>query len=589
MKGACIVPEPQDKMTSPVGGYIHPVAYAQRHIVSLKGVGKWSGAEIAEHFKHNRILQKGFLTRDPKEVVDDAILCKEDWLTDIVCPSVKAALTLHIAKNLVVRYKVSEEDFNQKTQEVLNDFLVNKFDVISKIESEIEGRLIKKEKDIAEAALKRFQEKYPGENKDMQDTEREKILEAFKRVQKDIEKRKITHTVIAEFESIDHYMAINQEKFKLAEKTFKPKKKNIDRVYLGAAGSGKSTIMRQQMRNKADKENMVILATDSYRGVTGPGSEFEAHERIETDQVFIRTQDTAYMIKELVQAELEKVEKSGKRPDILIDGVTLEGWHRKLLVGNQKTIAAVAALDDVSLVAGRAHRRALDPEAGPADKGRQVNTTALLKGHSEASKYWLMGTPKGVSTDVYDTNVSAGTTPKLIGRIHYNVIEGGKLINAIDVIDLSKIARFLGKANLNPKAADKADLYSDPQKVYKKFTYTDTYKAEEILKAVRSGPSNDKFPKPTFTINLLSANGDHYAVICEDNGELQLRVKNQKAYEKALQGEQGSILREITARIVNKEKTLEEAHDKTLVFGRTRLDKAVEKAIRVNDTPKPKL
>lgn len=583
--------------------YIHPSAYSQRHIVSLKGISQWSDSEREAHFKHNRILQEGFLTRDAKEVVNDAILCKEDWLTDIVCPSVQASLALHIATNLVVTYTVDEADLNAKTREIMNN-LTQDATRIPELEAEIDKELNTEEKksQIEQAALKRFTasaekrfaEKYPKEDiknpknkeilealKDINNPENTGTLAAFRRIQKDIEQKKITDEIVAAY--VDKAMRENKDTFGLTEKQTKEKGQNTDNVYLGAAGSGKSTIMRQQMSDKNAKEHMVILATDSYRGVTVPG--FEQRENAtETDQIFIRTQDTAYMIKELVRGKLKTLEK---RPDILVDGVTLEGWHRDLLLGNKKTISNIAALDDASLVAGRAYNRALDPNAGPADKGRQVHTTALFKGHGDASKFWLSGVPKGVDTEIYDTNVPRrGEKPKVIGRIHAK--EGEE---SIDVLDLSKIAKFLGKANLNPEAADKAYLYSDPNKTYKQFTATDAHKAEEILKAVRSsGSPTDKFFKPSFTVMLLKPDGKPFATIREKSkGELELSVQDKDAYNDALKGPAKGILTEITQRVILKEKTLEEAHQRTLTFGTKKASQAIKKAIDTPPaSPKPK-
>ncbi|HEV2523915.1 MAG TPA: hypothetical protein VGU44_02130, partial [Gammaproteobacteria bacterium] len=452
-------------------------------------------------------------------------------------------------------------------------------------------------KRFSDSAAKRFAAKYPKEDikdpknkeileklKDINNSENTETLAAFRRIQKDIEQKKITDEIVAAY--VDKAMRENKDTFELTEKQTKEKGQNTDNVYLGAAGSGKSTIMRQQMSDKNAKEHMVILATDSYRGVTVPG--FEQRENAtETDQIFIRTQDTAYMIKELVRGKLKTLEK---RPDILVDGVTLEGWHRDLLVGNKKTISNIAALDDATLVASRAYNRALDPNAGPADKGRQVHTTALFKGHGDASKFWLSGVPKGVDTEIYDTNVPRGEKPKVIGRIH--APKEGEGEKSIDVLDLSKIAKFLGKANLNPEAADKAYLYSDPNKTYKQFTATDAHKAEEILKAVSSsGSPTDKFFKPSFTVRLLKPDGKPFATIREKaQGELELSVQDKDAYNDALKGPAKGILTEITQRVILKEKTLEEAHQRTLTFGTKKASLAIKKAVETppaNPKPKP--
>src|SRR5579872_5622871 len=83
------------KSKSKVAQYIKPPEYDQRHVATLKSLTKWNENDIQLQLKHNRILQEGFLTRKPLDIIKDALICKKDWLTDIVCPSIKSALTLH--------------------------------------------------------------------------------------------------------------------------------------------------------------------------------------------------------------------------------------------------------------------------------------------------------------------------------------------------------------------------------------------------------------------------------------------------------------------------------------------------------------
>ena len=108
-------------MSSRIKYIIYPPHFNLRDIKSLKPFRCWSEDDISMHMVHNRILQKGFLNRDTHEFLQDAKLFEIDWLTDIACPSPGAALTLNIAKELIIHFKVPEDQLNEVTQRLFDE------------------------------------------------------------------------------------------------------------------------------------------------------------------------------------------------------------------------------------------------------------------------------------------------------------------------------------------------------------------------------------------------------------------------------------------------------------------------------------
>jgi len=552
------MPDKSKHVHSKISSYLNEPSYRQRDVLSLKRLSSWPQNEIRIQLNENRALQPGFMVRDPEVVIQDSIICKVDWLTDVLCPSVKAALTLNIAKELIVKYKINEDDIGQVTQQVYQTLVNNDPKCLTDLGLEVKKLMKNKKikKKIEKLALENLKRTYPDlkhKNK------REHLMQAFIRIQTDIEQRSITHSLVCA------YIVTNLPKYKaelrLSEKKTLSKGRNNDYTFLGAAGSGKSTVIRQFITEE-ERSNKVALSTDVYRGVFVPGT--EAYELRETKQGFIKTQDTAYLIKDLVQAELMGLTS---RPDLLIDCVTLEGWHKQLLQGNQQTYSAVAALDDVSLVPERAYKRALSPTSGPADRGRHVHTSALLEGHSKASTYLLSSIPSGVETEILDTNASSQNKLKKIAKISTKI--GDEIVS---IYDIKKFSSFLGKANINPEATRKGELYYNHKAKTHRFTYSDAYKAEQILKVAIS---NNIKNKPSFTLLLHGSDMVPYAKIKEHAGKLVLEVVDETLFSQALKSEGGKFLVEIVKQIVYE--GLEESRKETFILGEAA---AGEKAIQ---------
>ena len=561
---------------SVVGDYIKPPEYQQRHIATLKKLSEWTKEDNVLNFKHNRMLQNGFLERDPHTVVQDAILSKEEWLTDFACPSVEVALTLNIARKIIMEYTVGEDDYNSKTHEIYKNLLADIPDIKDQLKKEIENaiQLLKIPKDpaalseIQQQARLKFKEKYP--NKEL-DAENQPLLEAFERIEEDRAKRKLTHSIVAGV--IDFYIERNVEKFGLEEKPFFFSGENRDRVYIGPAGSGKSSLIHAEM-DEREKENLIILSTDAYRGISIPDEKIAENEGEKTDQIFVKTQDSSYLLKDLIK---ESLSAAKARPDTMIDCVSLETWQKKMLLENQETLCSVVALDDISLAASRAYRRAVESSEGK-DAGRQIETTSLLAGHARGSKTLFTNLPNGIVTNIYDSNVKKGEKPKLIAKV-----DNREKPISVEIYNLERMVNILGKSNINPAAIQKGELYFDKTKKRGQFIYSTAYKVEAILQAVKAEvPSlKNRNPKPNVDMHLKSKSGVTFAILKEEKGSVVMYVKEPDILQAELLGKNRKLLEEMLKQV--KLGGLEKAQEFTFLYGKKLAAKVV-----VDEVFKPK-
>lgn len=530
--------------------------FEQKHIVTLKEISKWSATDTETHLEHNRILQPGYGALRPQEYISLALTTKEEWLTDIICPQVSHACKMNIAADLVTQFKVSAEDLNETTNKILGWINKNQPYFIETAEGMINDRLSDSQTQIYQNAIANMKKKYP--NLDPNNNNNHNILEAFILVETEKAKKQITHEILTK--ELQQIYPLVTEKLQLESKSIPSKGANRDYSFLGAAGSGKSTITRQFLTDN-EKLDYVVLATDDYRGV----SLDETHDTIKTDQVFIRTQDTAYSIKELVQKRLEASEK---RSNIILDCVSLENWHKNLLAKNAKTISSVACLDDIGLVPERAYRRALDEKSGPADKGRQVHTPSLLSGHASASARLLMSIPASVRTTLYNTNVGKGSDPNIMGYIDTT---GGK--HRVEITQLSLLSKFLAKANVNTQASFKGELYQDKTKRMHQFTYDAPYQAAEILKLAKAAPP---YKPNDYDLSLTAENGVTYAKIKVENHELKLEVTDTNTFLSVLNkdDDDAKILKNIAMQI--RWKDIESVRTKMQTLGKGAEKEAIE-------------
>lgn len=507
-----------------ISEYIHPTHYNMRSIATLKKLSDWNQTDIENNFRHNRIFQDGFLSRPAAEVFQDAIATKAEWLTDFICPSQEASWRMHIASHLSCFYQVTSEDLDCVTEKVFQVFLTKIS--VEKIEEQIKEKMasLSKETDQNDIVLHAMHQIYP--NLEKSDSKYQKILESFMRINQDKLMKKSSDLVI-HFHLNDLMDQITQD-LHINPKPTRPQGENRDHIFLGAAGSGKSSIVRQKL-HPSYAETSIILATDNYRAV----SFGDVDSKLTDEQAFIKTQDTAYLIKELIQKNLQSLD--GNRPDVVIDVITLEPWMKALVRENhEKTSVSVACLPAADQVPLRAYQRAQDPQSAPADKGRHVNTQSLIEGHRRGSEFLLKGLPTHPQITLYNTNTK--------DRVARKIAEINNTDHSIAINDLSKMGLFLGKKHLNPNATSEAELYYDLKKDSDRFQYTVKHQAKAILSLISDSGQSEQ----NYHLILQDQNGKNHARVEKNpNGQFELIVLDQSILLQEYLGKNRSILTEI--------------------------------------------
>lgn len=512
-----------------------PVPYNQRDVLGLRKFTEWTWQEEATHLEHNRILQPGFMHRDIKEVLADAKLAGVEWLTDVCCPSLQAALILHIGKEMVVNYKVSEEALDMVTHQIYQAMIANNPTFFLDLEIVISEKIDSLHaNDDTSASITR--EKLADDmlkNNAAINAQSAECKKAAYRLVVDKERKKIIDQEIAKL--VREYLEKNEDSFKIEKKTTHAIGKTHDYSFLGAAGSGKSTIAKQHF-NESQKTDFVIIATDNYRIFTMPGT--KKHEAKTTKNIFTRTQDMAYLIKELIQADLHA--KKINRPNIICDCVTLDRGMKALLSQGTVTSAVAAYRGEPGYtgIAERADDRARNEQAAPADKGRFIETTALLKGHADASAQLLFNIPDNAVTTIYHTGGDKNSPPDKIATIDSKK-------NIIEIVDLRIMSEFLNKRNINTAAINQVDLIYDTNSSLNILSTHVENKAKSIIDLISDATFN-----PSFQIKLNE--GDTcYADIKLINGIATLTIANNEIFnEKATKDSVvGGLLRAITRQI----------------------------------------
>lgn len=517
-----------------------PEAYNQRDVVSLKPVSKWTQEDEKVLLEHNRIFQTGVLGRPAIDLISDAKLAGEDWITDFCCPTAEAALIMHLAKEMVITYKVGESDLDNKTQEAYQWLLENNTNIINELNDAIEEKFLANAPQ-AETLENLAKHRLVNTNNNRKKNNLPELpinddsINAAKRIELDIVRKKITHEVANQY--------IQKQKQQMQESSLSLELKSLvdtnkDFCFLGAAGSGKSSVTGQFLQDDA-KKDYIILATDNYRAFTMPW--FKGNKKDAGKNAFAETQDFAYMIKELVIEALQSKQKSeSQRPNIIFDGITLGDSEKRLLqTENITSIVAAYAPAGYQGIAERADQRAKDANAAPADKGRFVNTTALFEGHASASARLLTSVP--ASTIIYDTNVERGAKAIEIGKIDPKT-------NTIEIRNLKAMSEFFNKVNLNTEAINEVDLVFNSKDSLNLLSTHPENKAKAILELVPA----TKY-KPAFTIKMLDEDGKEYAELTSVNGAVKLNVSNEDVFNKKALPEidtvEGSVLRAITRQV----------------------------------------
>lgn len=520
-------------------------AYSHRDVMSLKPLHELDEVELESHLKHNRVLQYNFATRSGDDLLRDGREAGESWITDFVCPSVEAALMMHLSKEMVVRYKVLEDEIGEYANKAYIKLGRAEDGLIKKLKHTIDESLASIESDpeyedrinnLARERIEKNKRYLQMQGKDL-DTQDPAKIEAAKRIVRDLERKRLTYEVAQKY--IDSHRAELEKSMGLETKESLPKGHNRDFVFQGAAGSGKSTIARQLLEEEK-KKNYITLATDNYRAVTIPGTKHH-EEPLETKNVFLRTQDMAYMIKEMVHESVQSEVHNGRRPNIIIDCITMDEFMHSLLEESKEVKSVVAAYsgDSGIGIAERAERRALTSKS-PADQGRFVNTDALFYGHASASRRLLSGATRASVTEIYSTDIDYGDQPPKIAEIDPKE-------SIVRIFDLRLAGRFFNKKNMNTKAQSPIELAlgkdGDALSFHKK--------AESILDLVKNDHGGQVFELELF--QNADSNSVKYASIRRNKeGKLEIHLDDAEVFKKiALDSAsiQGSLVRSITRQI----------------------------------------
>ncbi|KTD40488.1 zeta toxin family protein [Legionella parisiensis] len=431
--------------------------FNMRHVITLKGFNRWSLQERKLQETYNRILQPTFMEGDIQEQLEHANIAHEEWLTDVLVPRLQTALMLHLSARLITDYQVDTEEVNALAQKLFHEILKSSthFPQLTSNWSQIYVLLEKEE--LHQRCVKNAHEKmekiYPSLHEDSHEYQL-KFASCLTMAKNKIQKQ-LVNKMMSEF--LDNNLDYFTQQYNLEKKTVYPFADNRHLVFLGPAASGKSTISNQYIKREQRKD-YVSLATDDYRGIFLPFT--EEFEKQETDQVFIRTQDSAYLISELVEERI--LAQQDKRPNVIIDGVTYKPSQKALVEKNNNSVVVCACLDDMSLAVKRSYDRAKQEESGSADKGRYVNTTSLLHMHKTASINLLISCAPNTTIAFYNTNIPRGATPPLIATADTH---GEKTLTIHhDKGSLMYLASFFNKARVNVQAKSDQHLFLDKLK-----------------------------------------------------------------------------------------------------------------------------
>ena len=530
-------------------------AYNHRDVASLSPpLNKWTPEFEKVQKINNRMLQPGFMHRDATTVINDAKKAGVAWLTDICSPTAKADIMLHISKELVVNYQVGETELNTKAQEVYNSLVKNQ-STLDEIEQKVDLLL---QENVNEAQIEQnareMLSKNIGPDKDITPEQ----LKAAKRIVLDVERRKMMDAIVSQM--VKEHIKTNMPLLGLEQKTRYNIGETHDFFYGGPAGSGKSTLSAKDLYDgpdqgaepkKINKKDCVTIATDIYRAFTLPGT--DAHEAIVTKDVFTRTQDFAYLVKEHVLKELAmNMENDQMRPNLINDGVTVEWAVRAMLAQTKpENLVSKVALyrGDPGFVgiAERADARARKVDGDPADKGRFIETTSLFKGHADASQAFLSNLPDNAVTEVYDTNVDLTKNEEPVKVAIVNSES-----HTVEILNLRIMSEWLNKKNMNTMAEHPVELILKKQGSQQSgqlpLVTNPENKAAAIIDLVKGNPYER--PPASYQVILKDSEGKAYASLeANSEKEVTLQVLDLDVFKQQVNREaspEADVLRAIT-------------------------------------------
>lgn len=446
--------------------------YNMRHVIGLKALQTWDPAtDDMLQRKYNRILQPGFMEGDLDAQIAAARLAGEAWLTDVLVPTIETSVWLHVIARLVTAYKVPVESINDAAKTLTHAFLQDHYPTLQKMQNDFE-QSDKARICLAEMSTPKAEEKLRMREPSLDKADNEYALKLLPYVEMESNKARkaIRNQWLDQFmdKCFDNYAILHFEK-----KPVYPVSGNHDFVFLGPPASGKSTLSSKYCPTE-DTSAYISCNPDHYRGFHRKNT--EEFEAIETEQMFIRTQDSAYLIGELVDSRLRTMQQ---RANVIIDAMTCKPSYKALFKNKEHTDLVFACYDDINEVVKRAYERAGQEEASLGDKGRYINTTDLLKTHKNAGLNLLLYAPSDLPIKLYDTSGPRNAPAPLIGIVRH--IDGIKTLSiCYEANAVAKLAAFFNKGRVNLDA-------QCPQSLFFKKIKKIQYQVDALLSVVKLG------------------------------------------------------------------------------------------------------
>lgn len=400
--------------------------------------------DFENYFKNNIILTTpNVLNRTSQEIKTDFInitnSINEDsnnttkylWLTDYICPSFETSLKMHIFALLVINYKVSPKKLVTKCREIYSNISKEQLttlnqDVNKKISKITTDLINSKAKDIIPKSIN----KNPA------------ITNSINQIVTDRLTRDIIYQNTLSF--LEKELPRLAELYNLKIKTTYKIGDNEDKILSGAPGSGKDSAFPID----TDK---IYLSTDLCRSFV------LLLDGAKDTNTFESSQDIAFMIKEVICNKLkdQKV-KNLPRANIVQNGLYVTENELEGIIQFDKSDIYLIITTDIAKVVFRAHERAENEKAAPADKGRHVHTTRLLEGQSIDISKMVKALPENIIVEVQEVEeiFNNGQPSTLLDIATIDTKD-----KAITIKRLVKFAQFLNKQNVNTEATSREDLF----------------------------------------------------------------------------------------------------------------------------------
>jgi adenylate kinase family enzyme len=482
-----------------------PTAYNKRDILNIDGkVSTWTAEDIKKELEHNRLLQQGFATRSPLEIIAD-VQCAQHlwpWLIDFVCPKLEHAVRINIAARVITSYTVVPHDLAEVTEQIYQTLDMAFFEQARKqIDALMAPLRAKTENEWLD--FYQSQKDKDGRPKFSDLEKGNKLLAAMIRIRLDQAEHQISNNLL----TVELKAHCARLKFIIS-----PKPLMIDPttyMVLGAPGSGKSNLLANKQLNECD---VIIVSVDNYRAIQFKG--IDSH--LSNEQVFIKTQDTAYWIKERVTDILiNEIMTSASRPHLIIDGMSIYPWMQEI-IDSSKTEVLVACVGVAKEIPFRVWKRAEDPKARIGDKNRHINTSLLLQIHSYGSDI-LANVPKHNNIVLYNTH-----TPD---HVPIRIATLNTVNNTMVIDDLKQTAQFLGKRKLNAAATSPSELFTHTQFKTDRFQFTARHQASCILSLLKPHPSS-KVRDSLSTLSLKKKEQEYARIEKDERGQLRWVVSD---------------------------------------------------------------